>query len=60
MCSCAIAAAAFASRANRRRAVALVASSGGEHLDRHVAVQRRVERLEDHAHPAPADDPVTS
>ncbi len=29
---------------------------GGEDLDRHEPIQRRVERLEDHTHPAAADD----
>ncbi len=29
-----------------------------QHLDRHVAMQRRVERLEHHAHAAPANDPL--
>ena len=51
------AAAAWASRAKRWRAVALVGQLRGQHLDRHDAVQRRVERLEHHAHAA---RPITS
>ena len=49
------AAAAWASRTKRLRAVPLAASCGGQHLDGHDAVQRRVERLEHDAHAAPAD-----
>ena len=56
MCSCPTAAAARASRANRRPAGAAVRQRGREHLDRHRPVERRVERLEHHAHPAPAQD----
>ena len=52
MCSCPTAAAARASRANRRRAVAAVGQVRGEHLDRHGPVEGRVPGLEHHAHPA--------
>ncbi len=50
------AAAAWASRAKRLRAVALVASCGGHDLDGHDAVQLVVERPQHHPHAALADD----
>ena len=56
MCSWPTAAAARASRANRRRAVAPCARDGCEHLDRHRPIEGRVARLEHHAHsPLPQD-----
>ena len=49
------AAAAWASRMKRLRAVPLAASCGSQHLDGDDAVQLLVERLEHDAHAAPAE-----